>query len=66
MRVKVGAIFKHESQKDAALFPGPYDEREFWQRVVARNRETAAKADQLGLPEYYAMETYVVQRAAET
>jgi glucosamine-6-phosphate deaminase len=65
LRVKVGAIFKHESQKDAAPFPGPYDEREFWQRVVARNRETAAKADQLGLPEYYAMEAYVVQRAGE-
>ena len=63
LRVKVGAIFKHESQKDAAPFPGPYDEREFWQRVVARNRETAAKADQLGLPEYYAMEAYVVQQA---
>jgi glucosamine-6-phosphate deaminase len=64
LRVKVGAIFKHESQKDAAPFPGPYDEREFWQRVVARNRETAAKADQLGLPEYYAMEAYVVQQAS--
>jgi glucosamine-6-phosphate deaminase len=61
LRVKVSAIFKHESQKDAAPFPGPYDEREFWQRVVARNRETAAMADQLGLPEYYAMEAYVVQ-----
>jgi glucosamine-6-phosphate deaminase len=65
LRVKVGAIFKHESQKDAAPFPGPYDEREFWQRVVARNRETAAKADQLGLPEYYAMEAYVVRRGSE-
>ena len=63
LRVKVSAIFKHESQKDAAPFPGPYDEREFWQRVVARNRETAAMADQLGLPEYYAMEAYVVQDA---
>ncbi len=62
LRVKVSAIFKHESQKDAAPFPGPYDEREFWQRVVGRNRETAAKADQLGLPEYYAMEAYVVEK----
>lgn len=65
LRVKVGAIFKHESQKDAAPFPGPYDEREFWQRVVARNRETAAKADHLGLPEYYAMEAYVVKKGGQ-
>ena len=45
----------------AALFPGGYDEREFWQRVDARNRETAAQADRLGLAEYYAMEAYVVR-----
>jgi glucosamine-6-phosphate deaminase len=29
---KGNAIFKHESQKDRALFPGP-DPREFWQRA---------------------------------
>jgi glucosamine-6-phosphate deaminase len=62
LRTKINAIFKHESQKDAAPFPGPYDEREFWQRVEARNQGTAAEADRLGLPEYYAMEAYVVER----
>src|SRR5213596_439354 len=55
------AIFRHQSQKDTAPFPG-YDEREFWQRVEARNLETAARADRLGLREYYAMEAYVIQR----
>src|SRR6266513_3688602 len=61
LRAKILAIFKHQSQKDTAPFPG-YDEREFWQRVEARNLETAARADRLGLPEYYAMEAYVIQR----
>ena len=61
LHAKVLAIFRHQSQKDTAPFPG-YDEREFWQRVEARNLETAARADRLGLPEYYAMEAYVIQR----
>jgi len=60
LRAKVMAIFKHQSQKDTAPFPGGHDDREFWQRVEARNVETAAHADRLGLPEYYAMEAYVV------
>jgi glucosamine-6-phosphate deaminase len=60
LRAKVMAIFKHQSQKDTAPFPGAYDEREFWQRVETRNLETAARADRLGLPEYFAMEAYVV------
>jgi glucosamine-6-phosphate deaminase len=58
LRAKIMAIFKHQSQKDKAPFPGAYDEREFWQRVEARNLETAARADRLGLPEYFAMEAY--------
>jgi len=62
LRAKIVAIFKHQSQKDTAPFPGAYDEREFWQRVEARNMETAARADRLGLPEYFAMEAYVVKR----
>ncbi|MDP2471953.1 MAG: glucosamine-6-phosphate deaminase [Candidatus Palauibacterales bacterium] len=66
LREKVFAIFKHQSQKDVAPFPGGYDEREFWQRVRSRNLETAAAADRLGLPEYYAMEAYRVERPAET
>ena len=60
LRAKVFAIFKHQSQKDTAPFPGGHDDREFWQRVEARNLETAARADRLGLPEYFAMEAYRV------
>ncbi|MCA9051322.1 MAG: glucosamine-6-phosphate deaminase [Planctomycetaceae bacterium] len=52
------AIFKHESQKDRALFPGP-DMREFWQRAEARNRHTAEAYDKLGLAEYEAIEGFV-------
>ena len=58
LHLKIQAIFKHQSQKDSAPFPGP-DDREFWQRVEARNKETAAELDRLGLAEYYAMEAYV-------
>ncbi len=56
---KIFGIFKHESQKDKALFPGPFDDREFWQRAEARNTETAALYNALGLPEYHAMEAFV-------
>ena len=59
LRLKIQAIFKHQSQKDSAPFPGA-DDREFWQRVEARNKETAALVDRLGLAEYFAMEAYVV------
>src|SRR5260370_681830 len=31
---KRNAVFKHQSQKDRAMFPGN-DEREFWQRAEA-------------------------------
>ena len=55
---KRSAIFKHESQKDKALFPGP-DPREFWQRAEARNRQTADLYDALGLAEYEAIEGFV-------
>ena len=54
------AIFKHESQKDRALFPGPSDPREFWQRAEDRNRATAKLYDRLGLPEYEAIEGFVL------
>jgi glucosamine-6-phosphate deaminase len=59
LRLKIQAIFKHQSQKDSAPFPGQ-DDREFWQRVESRNKETAAVLDRLGLAEYFAMEAYVV------
>ncbi|SDM89356.1 glucosamine-6-phosphate deaminase, partial [Pedobacter antarcticus] len=52
------AIFKHQSQKDRAVFPGD-DAREFWERAEDRNRETARAYDELGLAEYEAMEAFV-------
>jgi glucosamine-6-phosphate deaminase len=64
LRCKILAIFKHQSQKDRAPFPGQ-DDREFWQRVAERNKNTAAVVDRLGLPEYFAMEAYVVRRRGE-
>lgn len=56
---KKTAIFRHQSQKDVALFPGPDDAREFWQRAWDRNRNTANLYNQLGLPEYFAIEGFV-------
>src|SRR5471030_2914073 len=55
---KRNAIFKHQSQKDRAVFPGD-DAREFWVRAEDRNRETAECYDRLGLAEYQAMEAFV-------
>ena len=51
------AIFKHQSQQDRPLVPG-HDSREFWQRSEARNRHTANVYNQLGLPEYEAIEAF--------
>jgi len=59
LAVKIQAIFKHQSQKDSAPFPG-LDDREFWQRVETRNKDTAETLNRLGLAEYFAMEAYVV------
>ncbi|QVL34822.1 glucosamine-6-phosphate deaminase [Telmatocola sphagniphila] len=56
---KKEAIFRHQSQKDRAMFPGSADKREFWQRAEWRNTQTAQLYDQFGLPEYYAMEAFV-------
>jgi glucosamine-6-phosphate deaminase len=56
--LKKKAIFMHESQKDEALFPGS-DPREFWQRAVDRNTNTANQYNLIGLPEYFAMEALV-------
>jgi glucosamine-6-phosphate deaminase len=53
------AIFRHQSQKDRAMFPGGVDRREFWQRAEDRNRHTAQVYDDLGLPEFYALEGFV-------
>ncbi len=56
--VKRKAIFMHESQKDEALFPGA-DPREFWQRAEDRNKGTAERFNQIGLPEFFAIEAFV-------
>jgi glucosamine-6-phosphate deaminase len=59
---KKSAIFRHQSQKDKAMFPGGQDRREFWQRAEDRNLHTAKVYDQLGLPEFYALEGFVQWR----
>jgi glucosamine-6-phosphate deaminase len=56
---KKQAIFRHQSQKDKAMFPGGTDRREFWQRAEDRNLGTAQTYDALGLPEYFALEAFV-------
>jgi glucosamine-6-phosphate deaminase len=62
---KKQAIFRHQSQKDRAMFPGPFDAREFWQRAEDRNRHTAKVYDRMGLPEFYALEGLVQWRDVE-
>jgi glucosamine-6-phosphate deaminase len=52
------AVFKHQSQKDSAMFPGS-DKREFWMRAEDRNHATAKAYNELGLAEYEAMEAFV-------
>ncbi|MER3416770.1 MAG: glucosamine-6-phosphate deaminase [Gemmataceae bacterium] len=59
MERKKLAIFKHQSQKDRAMFPGGSDSREFWQRAEDRNRHTADLYAALGLPRFYALEGFV-------
>lgn len=59
---KIEAIFRHESQKDRAMFPGAHDPREFWERARDRNRETAEALNRLGLPEFHAVEAFVTVR----
>ncbi|RLS86557.1 MAG: glucosamine-6-phosphate deaminase [Planctomycetota bacterium] len=53
------AIFRHQSQKDRAMFPGNSDRREFWQRAEDRNLGTARIFDHLGLSEFFALEGFV-------
>jgi glucosamine-6-phosphate deaminase len=61
LALKIEAIFKHQSQKDRAMFPGP-DDREFWERVDARNTETARRLYKLGMPYFHALEAYVEEQ----
>lgn len=58
------AIFKHQSQKDSAVFPGN-DKREFWVRAEDRNHSTAKTYDALGLAEYEAIEAFVRYKPEE-
>ncbi len=58
LAIKRKAIFMHQSQKDRPPFPGN-DEREFWERAEARNKETAIGYHELGLANYEAMEAFV-------
>ena len=51
------AIFRHETQKDQALFLGD-DRREFWQRTEDRSRRLAQAYNALGLAEYEAIEAF--------
>jgi glucosamine-6-phosphate deaminase len=51
------AIFRHETQKDQALFLGE-DRREFWQRTEDRGRHLAQAYNTLGLAEYEAIEAF--------
>ena len=52
------AIFRHQSQKEGAMFLGD-DSREFWQRAEDRNHATATLYNKLGMAEYEAMEAFV-------
>ncbi|UCC47814.1 MAG: glucosamine-6-phosphate deaminase [Gemmatimonadota bacterium] len=61
LRLKILAVFKHESQRDKVPYASPGD-RDIWQRVEERNRGTAATLERLGLPAYFAMEAFVVER----
>eukprot|EP01027_Heterolobosea_sp_BB2_P007269 GEZU01010837.1.p1 GENE.GEZU01010837.1~~GEZU01010837.1.p1 ORF type:complete len:764 (+),score=261.47 GEZU01010837.1:308-2293(+) len=56
--IKINSIFRHQSQKDKALFPGN-DPREFWQRARDRNENTANLLASLGFPRFHACEAYV-------
>jgi glucosamine-6-phosphate deaminase len=55
--LKRNAIFYHQSQKDRVMYQGS-DSREFWVRAEDRNKHTAALYDDLGLPEYEAIEAF--------
>jgi len=59
MQIKIDSIFKHQSQKDRALFPGS-DDREFWQRAKDRNMKTAGLLSSLGMPTFFAAEAFVI------
>lgn len=55
--LKRHAILYHQSQKDNVMYQGD-DSREFWVRAEDRNKHTAVLYDELGLPEYKAIEAF--------
>lgn len=61
---KLGAIKRHQSQKDPPLYPG-VDGREFWERAEDRNRGTAEALRALGLPSFEGVEAFVRCTAVE-
>jgi len=56
--LKKYAIWSAESQKDPAPFYGS-DDREFWQRIEARNIATAEEYSRLGIVSVHGMECFV-------
>ncbi len=52
------AIYRHQSQKDSAMYPGG-DRREFWERAEDRNKQTAKLLQHLGLTHYAGVECFV-------
>lgn len=61
MLKKKQAILRHESQKDGAMFMGS-DDREFWMRAEERTKQTAKTYNELGLPEFFALEGFLRYR----
>jgi glucosamine-6-phosphate deaminase len=59
--LKRNAIFYHQSQKDRVMYQGN-DSREFWVRAEDRNKHTARLYDELGLPEYEAIEALIIKK----
>ena len=53
-------VFKHQSQKNRALFPLGSNKREFWQRADEILKNTAKTYNQLGKIENEAMEVFVL------
>jgi glucosamine-6-phosphate deaminase len=51
------AIFLPSVSKDRVMYQGN-DSREFWVRAEDRNKHTARLYDELGLPEYEAIEAF--------
>jgi glucosamine-6-phosphate deaminase len=48
MREKIEMILEHVSQLDP-LFPGPYDDRQFWERARDRNVAFAQICNKIGV-----------------